>query len=94
MKARGCLAWSIECAVPGFPDVVGVAPGGKFIAIETKKKGGVVSKVQAGVLAAMEKKGAACAVIASRDQARTFFQHHGLLKPSGGGPRRLEQLGS
>lgn len=92
LKIRGCVAWSIETeTVAGFPDIVAVLPCGKFLAIETKKKGGTTSKIQQETLDQVRKNNGIGKVVASRQQARALFLALGLLPHSGGEKKRLKQ---
>lgn len=92
LRARGCLVYAIETdTVVGVPDLLAVLPGGRFLGIETKKKGGELSKVQKKNLTEIERRGGAAAMVASRSEARSLFRSLELPRLSAARPARLRQ---
>jgi hypothetical protein len=55
---------------PGFADLFGMVPGGRFFALEIKTPTGRVSDLQAKFLAAVERNGGLAGVARSPDDAR------------------------
>lgn len=58
---------------PGFSDLFGLVPGGRFFALEVKGPAGRVSEQQAKFLAAVERNGGLAGVVRSPDDARRLL---------------------
>lgn len=71
----------VQLAPKGTADVVGVLPGGRWLCVELKRKGGKVRKEQAEWLDMMRGKGALCVVITSVEDLRTALRLEGYRTP-------------
>ena len=69
LARKGILAWPTHGprnrpTVPGVPDIIGIAPGGRMIAIEVKAEDGIVSEAQEAFHRALYRNG--CRVLVAR----------------------------
>ena len=61
---------------PGISDIIGIAPDGRFVAIEVKRKGGKVTQNQQAFLNAVRGMGAYGIVAYSLDDAMEFVKQY------------------
>jgi hypothetical protein len=103
LRLRGVFAWRnnsgafvlgdgkgrrfFRAGLPGSADILGVLPGGRFLAVEVKRPGGKPTPPQRAFLAAVEAAGGVSTVI--RDVAELVALLDGLQGVQGdaGGPR-------
>lgn len=67
----------MQLAPAGTPDIVGYWPDGRFLGIEIKGTGGVISKEQAGFIKNANNLGALCFVAYSIDDVANVMQDNG-----------------
>jgi VRR-NUC domain len=101
LRARGVMAWKagtgavraeykgrsrfVRFGVPGQPDILGVLPGGRALAIEVKTAKGVLTPAQRVFLAAISEHGALTLV------ARSVAEVHAVLGPLDNAPVRASE---
>lgn len=84
LSGAGCVVWRNNCgalqdtdgrwirygvANPGGSDIIGIVPGGRFLAVEVKRADGRVSKEQRNFIAAVQKAGGIAGVVRSAEDA-------------------------
>lgn len=86
LRKLGCLAWRnntgaaklgerfIRFGVPGLPDIIGVLPGGRMLAIECKRTKGKLTPAQSATLERFGAQGVAVAVVTDARQVVELVQ--------------------
>ena len=61
---------------PGWPDIIAVLPGGRFLGLELKAERGRLSNAQEAVQRALDARGAVFRVVRSLDDVRAVLAEH------------------
>lgn len=70
-------SYFVRFSVKGAPDIIGIMPNGKFLAIEVKRPGQLPSEDQLWFLKEVASKGGVAIVASSIDEVETVFKEHG-----------------
>ena len=64
----------VKFGTPGWPDIIAVLPGGRFLGIECKRPGGKQSFAQSVVQSAIGSVGGIYAIITDAEQLRVYIR--------------------
>lgn len=78
LENAGCYCIkTIVTSKKGTPDIIACLPDGKFFAIEVKKPGGTVSKIQDYTIRKIQSKSGYAIVAYSLNDVKEFLKEHG-----------------
>jgi hypothetical protein len=89
-KGSGQFARFAPSMTPGLPDVLGVLPGGRLLAVECKAERGRLSDSQSAFLAALERAGAVALVARSASELDEAIAPY--LEPRGASGSRRRSI--
>jgi len=81
--------WQGPMSRPGVSDILGVLPGGRFLAIEVKTRRGRLTKRQEGFLSAVNQKGGLGFVARSLDDVVEVLEGYQKGRTHGGNGKHL-----
>lgn len=81
LPGKGGRTRLVRFGTPGVSDILGVLPGGRFLAIEVKRPGGKLSAEQAAFLSRVRMAGGLALVVTSLGELREGLRTAGVFAP-------------